>query len=144
LKTGSASFSMADTLMLHQLITSSMVRIPEELWDTKTPEERVQQAIHYMNRNIDRSITNETLADVVGMAVNSFGRLFKEQTGLSPQHYLTRIRIENACNLLYHTNHNIDSIAEESGFSDRYYFSRVFKNQMNISPVRYRKQFQMM
>lgn len=143
LKTGSTAFSMSDTLLLHQVITSFLDRLPGEIWDVKIPDQRVQLAIQYMNQRFDHNLTNEEMASRVGMAVNSFGRLFKEQTGMSPQQYLTRIRIENACNQLYHTQSNIDVIAEESGFSDRYYFSRVFKREMKISPVKYRKQFQL-
>ena len=141
LKSGSLRFSLESTLLVHKLITSLLVRLPEGLWQSEQPEARVQRVIQYMNRNFEKRLTNKELAGLTGMAVNSFARLFREQTGASPMRYLTKIRIENACNMLYHSDTNVSRIAEESGYSDRYYFSKMFRKEMGISPVRYRKQF---
>jgi AraC-like DNA-binding protein len=141
LKGGSLSFSLEETLLLYKLITSLLTRLPQGMWRSEQPEARVQRVIQYMNRNFEKRLTNEELAGLTGMAVNSFARLFREQTGSSPMRHLTKIRIENACNMLYHSDTNVSRIAEESGYSDRYYFSKMFRKEMGISPVRYRKQF---
>ena len=141
LKLGSLRFSLEETLLLHKLITSLLVRLPKGVWQSEQPEARVQRVIQYMNQNFEKRLTNVELAGLTGMAANSFARLFREQTGSSPMRYLTKIRIENACNMLYHTDTDVSRIAEESGYSDRYYFSKMFRKEMGISPVRYRKQF---
>jgi AraC-like DNA-binding protein len=141
LKGGSLRFSLEETLLLYKLITSLLTKLPEGMWRSEQPEARVQRVIQYMNRNFEKRLTNEELAGLTGMAVNSFARLFREQTGSSPMRYLTKIRIENACNMLYHSDTDVSRIAEESGYSDRYYFSKMFRKEMGISPVRYRKQF---
>jgi AraC-like DNA-binding protein len=141
LKGGSLSFSLEETLWLYKLISSALTQLPGGVWQSEQPEARVQRVIQYMNRNFEKRLTNEELAGLTGLAVNSFARLFREQTGSSPMRYLTKIRIENACNMLYHSDTNVSRIAEESGYSDRYYFSKMFRKEMGISPVRYRKQF---
>jgi len=74
------------------------------------------------------------------MSANSFARLFKNQTGLSPQKYLTKARIENSCSMLHHSPLSINEIAEICGFSDRYYFTKVFNSVMKVPPAQYRKQ----
>ncbi|MDD5728097.1 MAG: AraC family transcriptional regulator [Victivallales bacterium] len=79
------------------------------------------------------------MAHIAGLSVNSFARLFKEQTGISPQSFILRRRIEKACILLHHTSASIDIIAESCGFTNRYYFSRMFRKEINISPAAYRK-----
>jgi AraC-like DNA-binding protein len=47
--------------------------------------------------------------------------------------------VEKACNLLHHSDLSIDQIASACGFSDRYYFTRVFSKTMAASPGAYRK-----
>jgi len=141
LKSGATSFNLTETILMQKLIISLLVRLPGEVWNTSKSDARIQKVIQYINRNFHHNITNEKMASIAGMAVNSFARLFKIQTGFSPVSYLTKIRIENATNLLYHTNKNIAKIAEESGYSDRYYFSKIFKREMKMSPAAYRKQF---
>jgi transcriptional regulator GlxA family with amidase domain len=73
------------------------------------------------------------------MSVNAFARLFKEQTAYSPRKYLVRMRVEKACNLLHHSELSIEQIAAACGFADRYYFTRVFTQNMHTSPGAYRK-----
>ena len=84
-------------------------------------------------------ISNATLANEGGMSVNAYARLFKDQTGFSPRKYLSRMRVEKACNLLHHSELTIEQIAAACGFADRYYFTRVFTQTMHTSPGAYRK-----
>ncbi len=93
-----------------------------------------------MEKNITEiEIANSTLAEIGGMSVNAYARIFKEQTGTSPRKYLMRMRVEKACNMLHHSDLSIDQIASACGFSDRYYFTRIFTRTMNVSPGVYRR-----
>ena len=87
----------------------------------------------------DIVISNLTLAQKGGMSLNAYARLFKDQTGFSPHKYLSRMRVEKACNLLHHSELSIEQIAAACGFADRYYFTRVFTQTMHTSPGAYRK-----
>jgi len=75
------------------------------------------------------------------MSENTLIRQFHRYLGVSPQQHLQRLRIERACRLLLATSKTIDKIAEECGFCDRYYFSKIFKKQRGIGPAGFRKQF---
>ena len=86
-------------------------------------------------------LANIKLAGIVNMAPNSFARLFKQRTGQTPQAYIRKIRIDNACRLLHHSELSISTIAEECGFSDRYYFTKVFSDATSVGPAQYRKRF---
>lgn len=69
---------------------------------------------------------------------------FIAEVGISPSQYLTRIRIDNAVQLLTKkatADYSIKDIAEKCGFVDQLYFSRVFKKIMNVSPSNYQLKF---
>ena len=64
---------------------------------------------------------------------------FRKETGESPQQYSRRIRVEAACRYLRYSDKTIDEIAELTGFPDRYYFSRVFRQLQHYPPAEYRR-----
>jgi AraC-like DNA-binding protein len=137
---GRVRFEQAGSLELYALLFSLLQGIPARAWSKRNLDPRVVGGIRHMERNLHEIIIrNELLADIGGMSVNAYARLFKEQTGYSPRKYLIRMRTEKACNLLHHSGLSIDQIASECGFSDRYYFTRIFTRTMKVSPGVYRK-----
>ena len=78
------------------------------------------------------------LAEKCALSVRGFRDAFKKKYGISPKEYMLRIKMERAEELLVSTTMNISSIAESVGFSDRFYFSRMFKSRYGRSPVSFR------
>jgi len=70
-----------------------------------------------------------------------FRTLFTLVNDLPPQHFLLRIRLEQAAKLLVHSKDTVKSIAGECGFPDEYYFSRIFKKYYRLAPKQYRQEF---
>ena len=139
LKLGEKIFGFRESMEIYSLIHSAIKEIPAEAWDSSIVALRVLEIMNYIKRHLHEPVSNEDLARIVKMAPNSFIRLFKQQTGFSPQSYVRKVRIENACRLLHHSELTINSIAEECGFSDRYYFSKVFSHTVHVSPALYRR-----
>ena len=54
--------------------------------------------------------------------------------------YLTSLRLQKAKTLLKEPNLSIQEIAEQSGYTDYFYFTKVFKKAEGISPSKYRKE----
>ncbi|MBN2643714.1 MAG: helix-turn-helix transcriptional regulator [Victivallales bacterium] len=73
-----------------------------------------------------------------GLSERTFHRRWKENFRISPHSYILRRKINEACKLLLETDQKISSIASETGFSDPYYFSRIFKKYTSHSPNEYR------
>ena len=137
---GRVMFEQAGSLELYSLLFSLLQQIPADTWRNRILDSRVINGIRHMEKNIrEIEIKNSELAGIGGMSVNAYARLFKDQTGYSPRKYLLRMRTEKACNLLHHSDLTIDQIASACGFSDRYYFTRIFTRTMNVSPGVYRK-----
>jgi AraC-like DNA-binding protein len=139
LKHGISDFDFNESLDLYNLILSSISFLSTNLWNHQSIEPKILAVMSFMNRNLRKKLTNEKLASTIRMSTNSFARLFKQQTGNSPQKYLTKTRIENACNLLHHSSLSINEIADHCGFSDRYYFTKVFTSSILLPPAQYRK-----
>lgn len=137
---GQVKFYQGGSLELYSLLFSLLHLLPSNVWRNRNLDLRVINGIRFMEQNIrDIVISNQTLAKNGAMSVNAYARLFKAQTGFSPRKYLSRMRVEKACNLLHHSQLSIEQISTACGFADRYYFTRVFTHTMHTSPGAYRK-----
>lgn len=126
------------SLLALGLIHTALAAVPEESFHVHYSDPRVQQIVEYMEHRLSRRMSNADLARRVHMNTNAFTRLFREITGTTPQAYLRRKRIEQACIFLHYTDWSIETIAERVGFSDRYHFTRVFRQHREIGPAGYR------
>lgn len=95
-------------------------------------------AIEYMHSRIADPVTLEDIARQSGLSVSHFSEMFREETHHSPMSFYTHLRIRAACRLLDLTRKPVKVVALETGYSDPYYFSRVFKKVMGVSPDKYR------
>lgn len=136
-------FGFSECLQIKQLISDSILQLKNDMWKYEILDQRVFNAMRMIEKNFQSKITNEELAEKANMAVNSFSRLFKLSAGISIQQYLIKVKIENACNIMHHTDKSIDEIAFDCGFFDRHHFSKTFKKVMNITPVYYKKRLTM-
>lgn len=78
------------------------------------------------------------IAGEVGYSPNYLSAFFKERVGMNLLDYINTRRIECARSLLETTDRMIYLIAEESGFTNQYYFSAIFKRHVGTTPSRYR------
>lgn len=97
------------------------------------------KAILFMQQNLSRQITLGNIAQAAHLSVSFFSRKFKKDTGYAPIEYFNYLRIQQACQLLHFSKLRINEVASKIGIDDPLYFSRLFKQQMGVSPVAYRK-----
>jgi len=81
----------------------------------------------------------DEIAAIYKVSVPHFIRRFKETYGTTPLQYRINCQLTQAKNLLVDTALPLSVIAEECGFSDPFYFSRLFKRHVGVSPSRYRE-----
>ena len=93
----------------------------------------------YISQHYQSKLTTAELAEHFHLTEHYFCCLFKKETGQSPIDYINKYRIEKAGILLKNTDKNITDIAQQVGFDDSNYFSRIFKKYNGVSPRYYRK-----
>ena len=95
-------------------------------------------AIEYIHKHFKENITIDKLCKMENMCPTAFRIAFRKHTGVSPNEYIISQRINLACRLLTDTDLSIGDVAIETGYSDRYYFSRIFTKKTGTSPLKYR------
>ena len=76
-----------------------------------------------------------------GLAERSFKRRFEQATGMPPLEYVHTLRLEEAKQMLESGDEPIEGIANEVGYEDAGFFSRLFRRKVNLTPAQYRKRF---
>lgn len=96
--------------------------------------ESLKKAISYIRMNYQNEISISNVASHTGIGERYLRKLFSQHLNLSPLDYLNQIRINKAIELLKNTEMSIKEICFICGFKSPQYFSRVFKQQMGITP----------
>jgi transcriptional regulator GlxA family with amidase domain len=78
---------------------------------------------------------------LAGLPARSFKRRFQQATGMAPLEYVHTLRLEEAKQMLEASDLPIEAIANEVGYEDAGFFSRLFKRKVNLTPARYRRRF---
>ncbi|MBQ7147627.1 MAG: response regulator [Pseudobutyrivibrio sp.] len=98
----------------------------------------IQQAINYIEKNFsesDFSIVN--MAETIGVSEGHLSRLFKAETGISINNYLTRFRIRKSMDYLKDVSAKAYEVADKVGYQDIAYFSNTFKKLVGKTPSEY-------
>ncbi|MGC9452257.1 MAG: helix-turn-helix domain-containing protein [Oceanipulchritudo sp.] len=110
----------------------------------KDPDELlIEKATTYLEEHIREELTRETVARAVGISPSHFSRLIREKKGRTFTDLLNQYRIEHAAKLLVRSSQTLAHIANETGFCDQSYFSKVFRRYKGVSPAKYREEHQL-
>lgn len=100
----------------------------------------VQQTCRYIDENLsDCTLGLASTSEYVGLTSPYLSQLFKKETGVGINSYITVRRMEKAKNLLKNTMMKMDEIALDTGFNSTSYFNQVFKKETGMTPTQYRK-----
>ena len=100
----------------------------------------IKEALSYIEQNFQNNITIEDVASVCGINRSYLGKIFKKNTGQSPQEFLMNYRMVKAAELLKLTSLSIADIGSAIGYENQLHFSRAFKNIYGVSPREWRNQ----
>lgn len=104
----------------------------------KATTSSIEKAKCYLHEQWNQTVDMNTLAHSLHISPRHFRRLFKESTGLSPNHYHMNLKINHAKRLL-EQHLSVKEVAFQTGFDDPYHFSRLFKQRTDISPSSWAK-----
>ncbi len=96
----------------------------------------VRRAIAYMQQNLENPVTVAEVSTTLALSPAYFCKLFKEETGRSPNSFLIDLRITRAKEYLSHTDMSVIDICTALGYTNSY-FSRLFKRMTGQTPSEY-------
>lgn len=127
-------------VMFLNLIRSILLAAREDRYESQ--RDSITAALEYIHQHYAEELFISELAREFGMERRRFSKLFEQLTGLAPIQYLTEYRIRKAKELLRTSSYPMAKIAEQVGYSDSFYFSRVFKKYVGMSPSTYRRAYE--
>ena len=104
------------------------------------PRTRLKRVLEYIAAKLHEELSLEALAEIAGMNLYYFSRLFRQSTGLSPHRYVLDQRIRRAQHFLRTSDMTILETSVRTGFADQGHFTKVFRRFVGLSPTEYRNQ----
>ncbi len=101
--------------------------------------EVISTLLDYIHSHYAEDIVFEKMAKTFGISRTLLFSEFKRYTGFTPAVYLMKIRIRQAKLLLANTSLSIEAVSMQTGFNDAGHFSQIFKKEVGITPLKYRK-----
>lgn len=101
-------------------------------------DDRIQNVLRYIRHNITKPLKLSTLAEIAFMSKDNLIRIFKQEMNVTPNVFITQMKIEKAELMLVTSDLPIKNVAESLGYDDHTYFNRVFKKITRLTPQQYR------
>lgn len=127
-----------ENIVKKHLLQQFLIRLLTCVQAISRPQVGMDLAIEYMTHHYTKEIRMQDMARLAGLSVNHFIRSFKRQFGMTPIDYILKLRMNRAKQLLFSTD-KIKMIAEQVGYKDEHYFSRLFKKNEGVAPTFYMK-----
>jgi len=123
-----------------QQLLSIVFRTENKYKNTRHQNKYVKTALDILEENFTTEITLSSLAQEFEVSPEHFSRIFKKETGLGFNEYLSLLRLKKAETLLKkNENLSISEVAFSCGFNDSNYFCEKFKKVYGTSPLKFRK-----
>ena len=108
----------------------------------KKYSDNIQDCVTYIDLHYNEPLTLKRIAEYQNLNSSYLSTLFKKELGKTVTEYITQTRVKQSLLLLNSTKQSIRDVANQCGFDDINYFSRIFKKYQGMSPSSYRKMIQ--
>lgn len=100
---------------------------------------KIAQAMDHIKNNTHSMLSLDQVAAHIGHSRAWLTQTFKRETGLTVNQYQTRCKVQDAKQLLRHSQLTLSEISSYLGFSSQPYFQKVFRREVGCTPVQYRE-----
>ena len=128
---------------IHRLQYIMLMDFCERCGAAKLPKgvsQEIYRCMTYIQSHTNAPIGVEDVAEEIHRSSSYLMRRFKAELGMSVGDYITKCKLEEACDLLTYGNRSLAEISAYLGYSSQSYFQNVFKKQFGITPMQYRKE----
>lgn len=131
--------SLIQTLTLHLLKNYSTAHLKQENTHGGLSGYKLRRVQEFINANLEEDLSLAEIAEVADLSQFHFARAFRTSTGLTPQQYLMRQRIERAKQLLAKDDTPIIEISLQTGFKNQSHFTTLFRKYTKYTPKLWRE-----
>lgn len=111
----------------------------EKSSDTDKQNQYLSRVIRYMYENLDQELTLDDLAKQSQLSKSYLNSIFNKYARRSPVDFFIHLKMQQACKYLKMTDLRVFEVSNKLGYQDPYYFSRIFKKVIGVSPRDYIK-----
>lgn len=128
------------TEVIRSFLTTVMVYlVRNESTDTAQTKNISFMIKDFILKNYNQQLNLSEICQGINFSLSNISIIFERDVGMSFRSYLQKVRIEKACELLARADKTIAEIADLVGYSDPSFFYRIFKKNLNVTPLEYRK-----
>lgn len=113
--------------------------IYEHYMEKKIPTKNVYmtRAVEYIKQNYNKSLSVESIANMLGIERSYLSRLFRTYKNKSTQNYIIDYRMRQAKRMFEEEDMNVSQVCAAVGYTNIYCFSRIFKSRVGMPPKEY-------
>lgn len=103
------------------------------------PTYHLNHGVRFMTDHIHEQLDLKTLSEALFLSESYLNQLFKKATGYAPITFFLHLKMYHISKILQISDIHINELARDYGYSDPYYFSRIFKKVIGVSPKKFRE-----
>lgn len=105
---------------------------------TQEQNKYVTKVVRYMYKHLEENITLEDIVEEFELSKSYLNVIFQKYTRHAPMDFFIHLKMKQACRMLKTTDLHVYEVAQQIGYADQYYFSRIFKKTVGVSPREYK------
>ena len=125
------SISNLAEIVLKHLLTENILKFDYD--------ETLQKALTYIDSNLDKDLSIKSISKGINVSKSALYSKFHSLLNCTIGEYVNRKRIEKSTQMLVDTNFSIEEVSQKTGFSSASYYTKIFKQHMGITPLKYKK-----
>ncbi len=133
------NYTLGNFIYTSQLLSVilSEIYFREKASDIDKQNQYLTKAIRYMYSNMDVELTLDDIVDYMKLSKSYLNSIFKEHVQRSPVDFYIHLKMQQACKYFKMTDMLVYEVSNKLGYQDPYYFSRIFKKVIGVSPRDY-------
>lgn len=134
------NYTLGNFIYISQVLSLilSEIYFREKVDEVSNQSKHITAMVRYMYQHLNENLTLEDLSEEFELSKSYINASFKKYADRAPIAFFIRLKMQEACKLLKSTNMYIVEVSQELGYDDQYYFSRIFKKVIGVSPKEYR------
>ena len=134
------SYTLGNFIYISQVLSLILGETYHREKENTTLEQnkQVTNVIRYMSRHLEENLKLEDIAEEFELSKSYLNAIFQKYTQHPPMDFFLNLKMKRACRLLRATDSYVYEVARQLGYSDQYYFSRIFKKVVGMSPKEYK------